>query len=224
MPQLFPLAALPLALSLPVAPGSAAAQSPLTARVDWKDGRVADGVGPADATVQPEDERFWIGQGPRRAQIEIGSRIRRFDEELGSDQNYVTAIVDLVLDESSPAALDHRLFVLTAAQSTKVSMPEPGQLQMLNVEFPDAPNEVAALEVDPNPMDEFHYSIQAIDLVEDEKLVVAGGFRINPNVQFSDQLVVQLYRYGPQVPNGPDTLVRIGIEVAVDEGTAERGA
>jgi hypothetical protein len=113
---------LPLGLSLgfflgscpPVLHASTLQQpSALQDVINWEDGLLADGAGPYNATVNPGSLRFWIGHGLRRAQINIGSRQRLFDEEAGDDQDYPSAIRDLELDESSSDEADHRLFVLT---------------------------------------------------------------------------------------------------------------
>jgi hypothetical protein len=189
----------------------AAPQSPLTALVDWKDGRVADGVGPASAVEAPQEERFWIGQGLRRAQIEIGSRERRFEEELGPDQNYQTSIVDMELDESSVSTEDHRLFVLTSFQSKLPN--QPAVLQMLGVETPSAPFEFDAVDIDhtpPLPADpDYTYEPTAIDVYEEEQLVLVVGRAIEiatDPTEAEEFLLLLLYRYGPYGPNGAEVL------------------
>ena len=77
----------------------ASAQTPLQVLVDWKDGPLLDGVGPADASTTPGSLRFWMGHGLRRGQINIANRTREFLEELGQAGDYPTAILELEFDE-----------------------------------------------------------------------------------------------------------------------------
>jgi hypothetical protein len=173
------------------AQGLASAQSPLTALVDWKDGRVADGVGPADATADALAKRFWIGQGLRRAQIRIGDRERLFDEELEApDQNYQTSILDMELDESSASAADHRLFVLTGWNSKSG---QSARLQVLSVEFPEALEEVAHVEFGGLAPEGPFYDMCEVALIEEEQLVVIVG-SLSP---LDNRMVLQLYSYAP---------------------------
>jgi hypothetical protein len=181
-------------LSLSALTGVAPAQSPLIALVDWKDGRVADGVGPASAVDEPDLERFWIGQGLRRAQIRIEDRARLFDEEGGSDQNYQTSIVDLELDESSASSLDHRLFVLTGWTPKSGA---PARLQVLRIIDPSQPEEIEHVDFDATSPDGSSYDIKDIALIEDEQLVVAVGSKSSPD----NRMVLQLYRYAPGAAN-----------------------
>lgn len=174
--------------------------------VNWEDGILLDGVGPYNATFNPGTLRFWIGHGLRRAQIKIDTRERRFNEELGDDQDYPSAIRDLELDELSTVPADHRLFVLTGLQLK--ATPTDARIQYLRVENPSAPTAFPDTFVSPPPGSPFEYDISAIEVIPEHKLLLAIGNAVDVQNPLNNKLLLVLYRYGP-LPGGGEGLVQL---------------
>jgi hypothetical protein len=174
--------------------------------INWKDGILTDGVGPYKATEDPFLLRFWIGHGLRRAQIKIDTRERRFNEELGEDQDYPSAIRDLELDEMSANQLDHRLFVLTGLQLK--ATPTDARIQYLSVETPSTPGPLSETLVSPPPGSPFKYDISSIEVIPEHKLLLAIGNAVDPQNPLNNKLLLVLYRYGP-LTGGGEGLVQL---------------
>ncbi len=195
-----------LTLLAPLAtPASVAAQSPLHPLINLGDGIARASAVTQNSTEAPDEKRFWVGQGVRRAQIQIDNRERNFSEELVG-QDYSSEIIDLEFDELSPVTDDHRLFVLTAYQQrTGV----PGKLQYLNVSSPGAPFEVALVELTDPSTTPRPYDIVSICVVPEEQLLLAGGTLKSISPLTKDEPILMLFRYGQPSPTEPDQLVKI---------------
>jgi hypothetical protein len=174
--------------------------------INWQDGILTDGVGPYDATEQPFSLRFWIGHGLRRAQINIDTRERRFNEELGADQDYPSAIRDLELDELSSEPAEHRLFVLTGLQLN--ATPTDARIQYLGVATPSAPDVLSETFVSPPAGSSFEYDISSIEVIPQHKLLLAIGNAVDVQNPANNQLLLVLYRYGA-LPGGGEGLVQL---------------
>ena len=190
----------------------ASAQTPLQVLVDWKDGPLLDGVGPADASTNPGSLRFWMGHGLRRGQINIGDRTRQFDEELvGAAGNYPTAILELEFDEGVAGQADDRLFVLSRLETK--SMPKRvARVQMLSVDPPTDPLQLDTIdlvqEVPAGQSAAYDYDIVALDLIPEQNLLLAVGRALPlpvdpPAVTPPTQLLLMLLRHGPLTSGGP---------------------
>jgi hypothetical protein len=175
--------------------------------INWEDGILADGVGPYNATSNPDLLRYWIGHGLRRAQIDIDARERRFNEELGEDQDYPSAIRDLELDELSANQLDHRLFVLTGLQLK--ATPTDARIQYLSVETPSTPGPLSETLVSPPLGSAFKYDISSIEVIPEHKLLLAIGNAVDPQNPLNNKLLLVLYRYGPLTGGGGEGLVQL---------------
>ena len=194
------------------------AQTPLQALVDGKDGPLLDGIGPADASSNPNDLRFWMGHGLRRGQINIGSRERRFNEELGQAGDYPTAILELEFDEGGAGQADDRLFVLSRLE-TKSTPKRVARIQMLSVDPPTDPLQLDTIdlvqEVPAGQSAAYDYDIVALDLIPEQNLLLAVGRALPlpvdpPAVTPPTQLLLMLLRHGPLTSGGPDELIKIG--------------
>jgi len=167
-----------IALLLLAAKPLASAQTPLQPLVDWKDGPLLDGVGPADASSNPNDLRFWMGHGLRRGQINIGNRERRFTEELGQAGEYPAAILEMEFDEGGAGQLDDRLFVLSRLE-TKSTTKRKARIQMLEALVPANPQEIHAPDIEedlaPGQAPQYDYDIGAIELIPQYDLLLAVG-------------------------------------------------
>lgn len=198
-----------IALLLLAAKPLASAQTPLQPLVDWKDGPLLDGVGPADASSNPNDLRFWMGHGLRRGQINIGNRERRFTEELGQAGEYPAAILEMEFDEGGDEQLDDRLFVLSRLE-TKSTTKRKARIQMLQTLNPSNPVQLVAPDVEedlaPGQTPQYDYDIGAIELIpQDDLLLAVGNAQPLEGTSGGPQLLLILYSYG-----GLTGLVKLG--------------
>jgi hypothetical protein len=192
-------------------------QNPLEVLVDWGDGPLQDGVGPADASENPALLRFWMGHGLRRGHINIETRERVFDEELvpQGGGTYPSSILELEFDEGGDGQADDRLFVLSRLETNSTPITK-ARIQMLRVLDPTSPIEIVAPFVEEVPAPgqpvQYDYDITALELVPEDKLLLAVGRALpkQGTTGLTNQLLLILYRYGSLTPGGPKELIKLG--------------